>query len=217
MSGERWGEGGDGNSFAFAKLPPGPHQLPRELVRENQRRRILFAALDVFADRGFAAATVQDLIRGAHVSRATFYEIFVDKEECMAALHDELVAWLWEQVLDVLAEAGSWEDQVRVAVARTLRLLVEDPRIAAVCAFEAPAGPPRVRDCHDRVVGRLCDALRTGRGESPHGDQLPEILEQALICGAIHQVGRTVVYGHGPDPSALVTELPELMLVPYRA
>jgi len=210
VSGARWG--GDADELFPAKLPPGPHRLPRELVRENQRRRILQAALDVFAERGYPAATVKDLIRGAGVSRATFYEAFADKEACMAALHDEVLTWLSEQVAAAVAEPADWAAKVRVGVAKTIELLAEDPRLAAVCAVEALAiRVARIRARHERMVEELCRGLRAGR----NGEELPEILEPALIGGAIYLVGRSIVYREGPDAAALASELAELMLAPY--
>lgn len=217
MSGTRWGEDDGGEWPNLEKLPPGPHQLPRDLVREHQRRRILLASLDVFAEHGFAATSVKDLIRAAHVSRATFYEAFSDKEDCFVTLHDEILSWLWEQVAQPVAEVAEWQAQVRVAVERAVRILAEDPRLAVVCAIEAPAGAPRVREHHARLVERLCEGLRAGRAESPHGEELPGILEPALVFGAVHLIGRSIVYEQGPDPAALTTELPELILFPYRA
>jgi AcrR family transcriptional regulator len=186
------------------------------LVRENQRRRILLAALDVFSERGFAAATVRDLIRAAHVSRATFYEVFPDKEACAAALYDEIVNKLRTSVADAVTETTGWSAQVRVGVRRMVELLAEDPRLAAVCAVEAPAGGPRVQALHDRVVEQLSTALRAGRTESPRGEELAGILEPALVQGAIFLVGRSIAGGQGPDAQSLVAELPELLLLPYR-
>jgi AcrR family transcriptional regulator len=209
---------GDGReALAFGRLPPGPHGLPRDLVRENQRHRILLAALDVFSERGFAGATVQDLIRGAHVSRATFYEFFPDKEACAAALYEEILNELRRSVADAVAETTGWSAQVRVVVRRAVELLAEDPRLAAVCAVEAPAVVPQVRALHDRVVEELSSAMRAGRNESPRGEELPEILEPALVRGAIYLVGRSIARGQGPDARVLIAELPELLLTPYRA
>lgn len=214
MSGAQWGRGED-EPF-LARLPPGPHRLPRELVREHQRRRILLAALDVFGELGFAATTVKDLVRKSHVSRATFYEAFADKEACMAALHEEILDWLSEQVAAAVAECSDWREQVRVAIATAVELLADDPRLAAVCAVEAPAiRAPRIRARHEALVEELCKGLRAGRTEIHRGEELPEILEPALVCGAIYLIGRTVVHREGRDPVTMGAELSELMLVPY--
>lgn len=215
VSARGWGK--DGEQPFPTKLPPGPHQLPRELVRANQRRRILLASLDVFGHRGFEAATVKDLLGGAHVSRATFYEVFADKEDCMVALHDELLTWLWEEAAAAVAQAPGWEAEVRLAVARAVKLLSGDPRLAVVCAVEGPVSRiPRVRARHQRLMEDLCQGLRKGREGSSHGEQLPELLETALVCGAIYLIGQKVVRERGVDVDTLAAELTALMLVPYR-
>jgi AcrR family transcriptional regulator len=216
VSGAR-GHGDREEPYVFGKLPPGPHRLPRELVRENQRHRILLAALDVFSERGFAEATVKDLIRAAHVSRATFYGIFPDKEACAAALYEKISAELRRSAAAAAGEAGGWSAQLRAAVRRTIEMLAEDPRLAAICAVEVPAAAPQVRALHDRTVDELSAALRMGRDETPRGEELPEILEPALVRGAIYLVGRSIARGQGPDAQHLIAELPELLLMPYRA
>jgi len=214
VSEARWGTGED---WPFlARLPPGPNRLPRELVRDNQRRRILLGALDVFSERGFAAATVKDLIKAAHVSRASFYEVFADKEACMAALQEEILGWLSEQVEADVAASPDWASRVRVAVVRSVELLGDDPRLPAVCAVEAPAiHAPVVRARHAQLVEQLCDGLRIGRRERAGGEQLPKILEPALVSGAIYMIGRSIVHRREPESRELGTELAELMLLPY--
>ena len=104
---------------------------------------------------------------------------------------------------------------MRTGVARTVGLLAEDPRLAAVCAVEAPAiRVSRVHARHQRLVEELCRALRAGRS-GRRAEEMPEILEPALVCGAIYLVGRSIACGEGPDAAALGSELAELMLIPY--
>lgn len=202
--------------LSAAKLPPGPHRLPRELVRENQRQRILLAALDVFSERGFSAATVKDLIRKAHVSRATFYEVFADKEACMVALHDDILSRLSEEVSVATGETAAWSSKVRLAIPKALQLLSQDSRLVAICAVEAPVSRvPQVQERHQQMVDDLCAALRAGRSEGPGGEELPEILEPAMVYGAIYLIARSIVHREGPDPATLGEEIAELILVSY--
>ncbi len=46
----------------LAESGPPIGRTPRQLVEERRRRRILLGALNVFGEKGFARATVQDLI-----------------------------------------------------------------------------------------------------------------------------------------------------------
>ena len=56
-----------------------------------QRERLLRAAAAEFAARGYAGAGSESISRRAGMSKATFYEHFANKEECMLALFDQAV------------------------------------------------------------------------------------------------------------------------------
>jgi AcrR family transcriptional regulator len=188
---------------------------PAALRREHQRRRILLAALEVFGAKGSAAATVQDVIAEARVSRATFYKLFADKESCLAALHDELLTWLWDEVAVTVAEAGAWSLRLRAAVERTIELLGDDPRVARICAIEVYAAGSQLRARHDRLVDDLGALLRLGRTERAWGPDLPDLLEPMLARGAISIVGHSIVHRQSPAPVTLGAELSQFMLIPY--
>lgn len=79
-------EGAD--SPTLSKLPPGRHGLPRDFVLDNQRTRLLAGAARAVYDRGYAAATIEQIIAAAAVSRRTFYEHFDGKDLAVAALVD---------------------------------------------------------------------------------------------------------------------------------
>ena len=67
--------------------------VPRELRARGQatRDRLLRAGAEVFAERGFHAARVDDIVKVAATSHGTFYLYFANKEELFRALA-ELVA-----------------------------------------------------------------------------------------------------------------------------
>jgi AcrR family transcriptional regulator len=52
-------------------------------------RRLLDAGMRVFADRGFHAARVDDIVRAARTSHGTFYLYFTNKEDLLRALATE--------------------------------------------------------------------------------------------------------------------------------
>src|SRR4029077_16288320 len=61
----------------------------RELTKAQNRAVILDAARRVFAEMGFATATVRDIIRATPLASGTFYNYFKSKEEVFQAIHDE--------------------------------------------------------------------------------------------------------------------------------
>jgi AcrR family transcriptional regulator len=200
---------------ALARLPDGRQRLPREFVEQNQRNRILLAALEVFGAKGFAAASVQDLIDEASVSRATYYKYFADKDEALRAVHDEVLGWLEEQAREAAVAATDWTAGVLAVSDGLLGLFVADPRIARLCGVEALLGGPEVRVRQQVALSQVEDALRLGRLERPWGEGLPALLEQLLLAGGLSLVARMIGLRDDPGAEALKRDLPELILIPY--
>ena len=86
----------------------------REATKQANRAAILDAAREVFADIGFGAATVRDIVRRTALATGTFYNYFPDKESVLVAL----------------VEKSAGEARVRVRAARreatTLEALIRD-------------------------------------------------------------------------------------------
>jgi AcrR family transcriptional regulator len=67
---------------------PGNPSHARELRAQGRKtmRKLLDAGMRVFAERGFHAARVDDIVRAARTSHGTFYLYFANKEELLRAL-----------------------------------------------------------------------------------------------------------------------------------
>ncbi|HXJ00811.1 MAG TPA: TetR/AcrR family transcriptional regulator [Micropepsaceae bacterium] len=61
----------------------------RAQSKEQNRRVILDAARRVFAELGYGATTVRDIIRATPLASGTFYNYFRSKEEVFQAMRDE--------------------------------------------------------------------------------------------------------------------------------
>jgi AcrR family transcriptional regulator len=200
---------------ALAKIPPGRQRLPRQFVEQNQRNRIILAALDVFGGKGYAASTVHDLITAASLSRTTFYKYFEDKEACFRAAHEEILAWLEDEAREAARGVSDWRRAVLSVSERLIVLLSEDPRLARICTVEWVLGGDEARSRQEVALGELAAALRKGRAERSSGRSLPQALETFVLGGAVSVLSRAVVYGLEPDVESLVRELAEAILTPY--
>ncbi len=61
----------------------------REETKASNRQAIIDAARIVFAELGYGATTVRDIIRATELASGTFYNYFKSKEEVFQALQDE--------------------------------------------------------------------------------------------------------------------------------
>src|SRR6266513_248284 len=112
-----------------ATVPRGRHAPPLEVRLSVQRRRLFEAAADVFARVGYADATAEAIAREAGMSKATFYEHFANKEDCILALFDAAT----RVVLSAMRHAGEQHldgdprTRIRVSVEAFLAALERFP------------------------------------------------------------------------------------------
>jgi AcrR family transcriptional regulator len=216
----RSGRKGPGGEYrlppALAKLSADPSQLRRDFVEQNQRDRILLAALEVFGTKGSAAATVKELVAEAGVSRATFYKLFADLDACLIALEEEVLDWLGQQAREAAAaKEGDWPGAVTAVTRRLIEELRADSRLARLCGVELLFGGVEVRVGLEAALDQLAEGLRRGRDERPWGKDLPPLLELVLVRGAVSLVATKIVFGTDSSARAVVDELPEVILIAY--
>ncbi len=186
------------------RLPAGAHGIPADVVVRNQRERLVAAAAESCAERGYAETSVADLARRAGVSTATFYKIFPGKLECVLEAHRELSARLLEEVDRACAEAGEWEAKVRAAVGTVLELFAADPPTARLLTVEVLALGPEGAARNDATLESFAARLRAGRESS--SATLPNA-EWATVAAISMLIGRRVLAGAPASLPALEDEL----------
>lgn len=153
-------------------LPRGPHQLSREEVERSQRVRLLHAATEVVAEQGYVKTTVADILGRAGVSRATFYQLFRDKEECFLAAfraNAEFVAAVMSSELETLRASGEPDPLERLdrVLDVFLTALRSAPALARVFLVEVyAAGPAAIEERRTAMEGFVDIVAETHRGES---------------------------------------------------
>lgn len=124
------------------RLSPGRRPvdgMTADQVVEHQRGRILLAVADSVAEKGFAAATVSDVILRAGVSRATFYEQFADKQDCFLAAFDAAAARVIDTVGEALPARLPDPAAFDAVIAAYLDALLEAPQFARVFLVDISA------------------------------------------------------------------------------
>lgn len=102
-----------------------------DLERPKRRRevtveRLLDAALETFAERGFAAASVEDVCSRGGFTRGAFYSSFTSKDELFAALFTRELGREMARVEQLLAGLADEPDPVTAAVDRCLSAFRSD-------------------------------------------------------------------------------------------
>ncbi len=101
---------------------PPPHRpSKRDVVAEFRRGEILEAARRVFATRGFAAATVDEIAREAGIAKGTIYLYYRSKGDVYAGAALEGLRALHEQVVAEVRHAETPFEKVRAFIATKAR------------------------------------------------------------------------------------------------
>src|SRR3954469_15898872 len=108
----------------------------RETRANDKRGRILDAAVKVFAERGFHAATVAGIAREAGVADGTIYLYFKSKDDLLLRLFDEKMTELTAEAKAEVAGPRTAPDRLRRFIQLHLSLVERNPDLASVLIVE---------------------------------------------------------------------------------
>ena len=180
------------------RLPRGTHGLDRDVVEASQRTRPLEAVGRAVAERGYAAATIDDVVRRAGVSKKTFYEHFADKEDCFLAAYEAASEELLARVREAHAGDGDWLERTQAGIVAYLRWLAADPALARVYLVEVAAAGPRALERREALRDRYAELIHERRPSD-----LPFEILHAVVA-AVDDVVVRHIREHGAE------RLPEL-------
>src|SRR5947209_18208187 len=93
-------------------------QLRRDARIERRRKRIVDAALALFAGRGYTVTSVDDIVTRARVSKSAFYEFFESKEHCFREVLDQEGGALIHDVLAAATSGHDHHERLRLGITR---------------------------------------------------------------------------------------------------
>lgn len=185
-----------GHGNPTQRLPTGAHGIPADVVVRNQRERLVAAAAEACAEKGYAEVAVADLTRRAGVSTATFYKLFPGKRECALEAHRELLGRLLEEVDRACGGEGEREAKVRTGAHAVLALFAADPPTARLLTVEVLALGPAGAERNDAMVGTFAERLG---------------VDWALVAGTSMLIGKRVMAGEADALPELEDELVRLL------
>ena len=104
----------------------------REQNKAENRTALLKAARTVFAEMGYGAASVRDIVRRTDLASGTFYNYFKDKDEIFEAVVRELTVELLRRHREGRAKARTAEEFFRAPCLGLFQLRRRGPRDAGV-------------------------------------------------------------------------------------
>lgn len=191
------------------------HGLPSTQVAEIQRSRLLAGAVAAIEEHGYAHMTVAQITGRSRVSRRTFYELFENREACLAALIEDVLGMVEGEL--ARAELGDlpWRERVRGGLAVILGFLDREPVLARVFVVQSAQGGSRVLAQREQILVRLAAVLDEGRKESALGADCSTLTAEGLLGAVLGIVHARLAHGEHRPLADLQGELTGMIVLPY--
>ena len=201
---------------AGGQLPSGRHNLTREFVVRNQQTRIVDALAKVVACEGYAATSVQAILKEAGVSRATFYQHYESKQHCFQVALEAITDGVARRIDEAYAEGGDWVEKLHRALERFLLMLAREPDLARMCMVESISAGPDALEIYRRTIDRFESFFEDARNELPDPEQMPAYVPRAMVSGISGMIWREVNAGRAEQLPERLPDLLYYVVAPYR-
>jgi TetR/AcrR family transcriptional regulator len=133
-----------------------PRAKPLTRIQREKQDVILEAALDVFSEKGFLGATIDQIAEAAGMSKPNLLYYFPRKEEIYKRLMTSMLD-IWLQPLRELDSVGDPVPEIRSYIRRKLEMSRDFPRQSRLFAGEMLQGGPRIVDVLEGDLKGLVD------------------------------------------------------------
>jgi AcrR family transcriptional regulator len=190
--------------------------LPREQLSGIQRSRLIAAAVRAVEELGYADATVAQITSRARVSRRTFYELFANREACLAEVLEDAVALIACELAAADLEDLPWQERIRLGLWTILSFFDREPILARVCVVQALQGGPPVLARREQILTRLAAIVDEGRPRSARAKDLTPLTAEGLVGAAHGILYARVLRGQQEPLRGLLGELMGMVVLPYQ-
>lgn len=178
-------------------------RLTREEKKAQTRRRLLEAATAVFARRGFAAASLDEVAEEAGLTKGAVYSNFENKEDLVFAVLDDNFERRMRDIVDRVDMDASLEEQIQSA-GRMLSARNEEEEWLLPLSFEFltyaarhPAFRARYDAAHRESLRVMTETIRENANARGISTPLPP--EQFAVVSNALAVGLEIERRQNPE------------------
>jgi AcrR family transcriptional regulator len=182
------------------------------MTRLATRDKILQAAREVFAEKGYHRALVDDIVRASQTSKGAVYHHFPNKEALFLALVDEFAGRLAEAVAAAIGRAHGALGKVEAAVTAGLETFARHRDLARILLLESVSLGPAYQSKRQEVHGRFAALIQTHLDEAVAEGSIPTVdthVATLAWLGALNEI--VVQWLHSGRPDLRAEAVPALV------
>ena len=188
-----------------------PPRRSQEERTRSTRSALTTAARGLFAERGYAAVSTDEIVRAAGVTRGALYHHYTDKQALFRDVFEQLEAEITAEISAVVAD--STDHLVAMAAGVECFLdICQRPEVLRIGLTDAPAvlGWAAWREIEGRHGLGIITSMLSGavdEGLLPAGSSVPALSQ--LVLSAVIESALMIANGAGREPvqQALMTLL----------
>ena len=166
--------------------------MARSMNPEDRKAAILKAATTCFAEKGYHATGVSDIIDKAGIARGTFYLYFKSKHEIFQYILDEFIEHLDRQIRIIeLGGEKSAALQIRQNAELVIDAILSRPALSKIVFNEAVGLDPSTQERLRLFYQRLLDIIQSSIKRGISFGLVRKVDEQVASCiilGAVREV-----------------------------
>src|SRR5512138_3674498 len=147
--------------------------------------QILTASAQIIRQKGFHAASIQDIAEAVHLQKASLYHHFSSKQEILLRLLDQALDLVTERVEAVLQQDLPADEKLRQGMAVYLETMADHAALAGVLLFEHRSLSPELRKRHvprrDRFERMWRDLIQEGMERGVFHKTDPDMSAKAIF------------------------------------
>lgn len=160
----------------------------------DKHRRIIEAAVRVFAKNGFYNSKVSEIARAANVADGTIYLYFQNKDDILITLFEEEMANVLEEVNEAISQADNPADQLRAFALAHLSLVEKHQELAEIIQVEVRQSSKFMKEYRNvkffEYLNVISSIIRDGQAKGVFRQDIKPGIAKRAIFGALDEMSR---------------------------
>lgn len=155
--------------------------MSHERRKESQRDRLLSAMTEIAGHEGYVTASISRVIAAAGVSRPTFYDYFVDKDDCFRAAVAQGQTQLLAQARAAVGAAPPAQ-ALQTVVAAAIGFAAASPAVAQLLMHETVVAERAAPGARAAGIAELVAVIERAYGALPPSAPVPDLSPRIAIA-----------------------------------
>jgi len=145
--------------------------MTRPVASDNQTRQKIFrAAADVFEEKGYTGARMQEIADRAGINKALLHYYFSTKEQLFMAVFQVLIKKMFEKIFSIFAGEISFKEKLKRFLDEHIEFMIKNPKLPIFLLNELSQNPALAEGLKEMInYGELRDMIYTRHAKELKG------------------------------------------------